>query len=349
MKKATIKERDYINFLRGIAIFLMLWGHSIQFASMGQFDYFENVVFKVIYSFHMPLFMMISGYLFYYSASKRNFQELFEYKGKSLMYSILMGSVLNLLLSTGVYRGWYSYPGAISIGEIWFLWSVLSSSLCLAVAIKASRHPLMQSVLAIAVIWLLLIFPNWDLNLFMYPFFVAGYFFHRNKTVLEKMTNIAGIVGLLTFVAMIVFYQKKHFIYISGMLLRNGVGGGIVESIKVDLFRYTIGLFGSVAVIWISLQLYKLLPDINIAKRLMISLGTNSLAVYVLSLSIQSFWLPIIVKKALQFIPSLNWNDIIWFYALIIMPLISVAYSYLLLWIINVIRKIGIFQLFFGR
>ena len=122
MLKSDIDERGYINFLRGLAIFLMLWGHSIQFASVGQIDYFENVVFKVIYSFHMPLFMMISGYLFYYSAEKRDFLELFEYKGKSLMYSILMGSVLNLLLSQGLLRGWHSYTGAISICEIWFLW-----------------------------------------------------------------------------------------------------------------------------------------------------------------------------------------------------------------------------------
>lgn len=219
--KSNIDEREYINFLRGLAIFLMLWGHSIQFASVGQIDYFDNVVFKVIYSFHMPLFMMISGYLFYYSAEKRDFLELFECKGKSLMYSILMGSVLNLLLSQGLLRGWHSYTGAISIGEIWFLWSVLSSSLCLAIAVKASKNSFIQFLLIIAVVWLLLIFPNWELNLFMYPYFVVGYIYARNKSALQKVANIAGIAGIVAFIIMIAFYQKKHFIYITGMLIKN--------------------------------------------------------------------------------------------------------------------------------
>ena len=69
MKVSSFK-RGYINFLRGIAIFLMLWGHAIQGMSNGQFDYFEDNMFKLIYSFHMPLFMMISGYLFYGTCKK---------------------------------------------------------------------------------------------------------------------------------------------------------------------------------------------------------------------------------------------------------------------------------------
>ena len=60
------KNRFYIDFVKGIAIFLMLWGHCIQFCAVGDFDFFENWVFKLIYSFHMPLFMLVSGYLFFY-------------------------------------------------------------------------------------------------------------------------------------------------------------------------------------------------------------------------------------------------------------------------------------------
>ena len=91
MKRTEINERDFINVLRGLAIFLMLWGHSIQFGNAGQFDFYNNIVFKIIYSFHMPFFMLISGYLFFFSASKRSLVELIEYKGKSLMYPIVMG------------------------------------------------------------------------------------------------------------------------------------------------------------------------------------------------------------------------------------------------------------------
>lgn len=49
-------SRQYLDVVKGFAIFLMLWGHSIQYCTNGEFDFFENNAFKFIYSFHMPLF-----------------------------------------------------------------------------------------------------------------------------------------------------------------------------------------------------------------------------------------------------------------------------------------------------
>ena len=66
------KNRLFINVLRGAAVFLMLWGHAIQYCSADTFDFFENTAFKTIYSFHMPFFMLISGYLFYFSFRKKD-------------------------------------------------------------------------------------------------------------------------------------------------------------------------------------------------------------------------------------------------------------------------------------
>ena len=59
--------------VKGVAISLVLIGHSIQGAcTIENSDCFENIFFKTIYSFHVPLFMLISGYLFYYSHKKQN-------------------------------------------------------------------------------------------------------------------------------------------------------------------------------------------------------------------------------------------------------------------------------------
>ena len=46
--------------------------------------------------------------------------------------------------------------------------------------------------------------------------------------------------------------QTGHFIYTSGLIR----AGSIIESFKIDLFRYVIGLFGSIAAIGISLVLF---------------------------------------------------------------------------------------------
>lgn len=74
MEKILEQRTNFIDFIKGIAIFLMLYGHSLQYGSGADFlqsgQYWENNVMKVIYSFHMPLFITISGYLFWFSIQK---------------------------------------------------------------------------------------------------------------------------------------------------------------------------------------------------------------------------------------------------------------------------------------
>lgn len=50
----------WIDNVKGIAILLVVLGHVIQFMYCpSNFD--QNPVFRVIYSFHMPLFFILSG------------------------------------------------------------------------------------------------------------------------------------------------------------------------------------------------------------------------------------------------------------------------------------------------
>ena len=57
--KSTIRIKAF-DILKLYAIFLVLWGHSIQYFLSS--EPYEEPVYRIIYSFHMPLFMMISGY-----------------------------------------------------------------------------------------------------------------------------------------------------------------------------------------------------------------------------------------------------------------------------------------------
>ena len=66
------RESMYLNIVKGIAILLMLWGHAIQNFIKDDWVTFQNHVFQFIYSFHMPLFMLLSGYLFFFSYQKRD-------------------------------------------------------------------------------------------------------------------------------------------------------------------------------------------------------------------------------------------------------------------------------------
>ena len=55
------KERDLsIDVIKAFATILVIAGHVIQYTNV---DFDHSIFFKIIYSFHMPLFMFISGYL----------------------------------------------------------------------------------------------------------------------------------------------------------------------------------------------------------------------------------------------------------------------------------------------
>lgn len=82
----------YLDALKGILIILVILGHSIQYKMM---DYQHDVLFRVIYSFHMPLFFLISGFLTYkgrydaFMVKKRFVQLLFHLSPGHFFYRFL--------------------------------------------------------------------------------------------------------------------------------------------------------------------------------------------------------------------------------------------------------------------
>lgn len=72
--KTGKKRNNYFDFIKGIAIILVVFGHCIQYGSGILFitneDYYDDVIFKLIDSFQMPLFALISGYFIQKSVCK---------------------------------------------------------------------------------------------------------------------------------------------------------------------------------------------------------------------------------------------------------------------------------------
>lgn len=64
-----MSERKKINWLlilQGWAMLLVVVGHAF-IGKPGQGPAWENALFHFAYSFHMPLFMLVSGWLFYFT------------------------------------------------------------------------------------------------------------------------------------------------------------------------------------------------------------------------------------------------------------------------------------------
>jgi fucose 4-O-acetylase-like acetyltransferase len=59
--EALANGRDHhIDALKGVAIILVVLGHSIQ---INDPNYDNNLLFMLVYSFHMPMLMFLSGFI----------------------------------------------------------------------------------------------------------------------------------------------------------------------------------------------------------------------------------------------------------------------------------------------
>lgn len=84
---ATVKQRlIHVDRLKGFAIFLVVLGHVIQFNSS---NFTSNPLFSVIYSFHMPLFFFISGYLAEKTTKSVDFYSYGRFVGKKALVLLM--------------------------------------------------------------------------------------------------------------------------------------------------------------------------------------------------------------------------------------------------------------------
>lgn len=85
------KQRDVtFDFLKAVAIFLVIWGHSM---AMGPNDVYHNINGHWIVLVNMPLFMFIVGY-FSISAEKRSIKQILVNKWHALIVpTLIYGSV----------------------------------------------------------------------------------------------------------------------------------------------------------------------------------------------------------------------------------------------------------------
>ena len=81
--EASITKRDsYWDIVKAILIFLVIFGHVIQFLMYQRNNdegFWTDPIFKGIYLFHMPLFMLVSGYFAAKSVAQRSWHALPRY------------------------------------------------------------------------------------------------------------------------------------------------------------------------------------------------------------------------------------------------------------------------------
>ena len=260
MKKQTKKRSPYLDIIKAILIILVIIGHSIQYGSGSTYLekqlFFNNYLFKFIYSFHMPLFIMISGYLSYNSLNKNSLKETFISKFKSLIIPLFFWSIIPFIINLEFYSIIESLKLFIAVfsTNLWFLWSLFYINILVKLINKYFKDNIFIYILSILITFIL---PNtfvikyfniqFSLYSFLYFYFLVGYFYKKYnlEDKLNKLFNIKTlIINTIIFILLLIPFSTNDYIYVSGI---NIIGN--YKQLFIDLYRYLLGLLGSIELV----------------------------------------------------------------------------------------------------
>lgn len=289
-KSGRIAEIDAI---KGFAILLVVLGHSIQ-NNITDFD--NNILFSVIYSFHMPLFMFVSGILAF---GRINSEHITYLKKKFLFlvvpflswyfisYIILLIKSLYLEYIHDIHNPIVHYSCKEYIWQLiispdyglWFLWILFLNFCYLFVSIKFERFFSIYSIPIFTIILQFCQIGYLGIPLFKwyFVFFVSGYLVMRYKSILTRWKKPVLIVGSGLFLPLSLTWRRvEPPIFIRYLDVPSGLGL-ILRHVLLTSYNYIVPYSGIV----FSFLIMKYLKLCTPVFSLLCWLGTVTIDIYV--------------------------------------------------------------------
>lgn len=232
----------YIDFLKGVAILLVILGHCIQYTDC---NFCDNILYQYIHSFHMPLFMFLSGYVSYKgilqfsSIKKRAIQLLVPFFVWPSFSQILDMKFVDF----SVYRDIVLHPES----GLWFLWSLFFITVFLFVFDNLSKkiHIRQEYIVCLGVMVLLCLGfvlkgkINFGLNITSWYmiFYMQGFYMRKYQCVLISFFRKYAFVFFVIFLISAYFMDSlKWGTFLPVRLV-------YIFSIGYRLFVATMGTF----------------------------------------------------------------------------------------------------------
>lgn len=204
-------RENWIDVTKGFAIYLVILGHCIQYATPINYNYDNNEIFVLIYSFHMPLFMCVSGYLFFYTLRRYDFMHALLAKLNGIMVPCAIWGACTYIIDIICNK---NYADISLLGYIdytlysnWFLWAVFYCSLAGFVIKYVFKDKIIGYIVVIAVNSVLPVFLNYDGAKRMMPFFLIGILVNKFKLI-SKVEGKKGVCILSLFIIMYIISMK---------------------------------------------------------------------------------------------------------------------------------------------
>lgn len=277
-------ERNYqLDAVKGLAIILVVVGHITAFSNPGNLK--NNLLYNLIYSFHMPLFFFISGYLVVgrfgptaYSWIKKKFTQLvipyliFTFFYVFILFGFRNKTLTPLLIVQVIFS--YTVPESA-----WFLPVLFESFVILAILILAEKLIGKSSFLIFFIITSCII-PLTSLNainavlqiVYYTAFVIIGYLVCTWKDHLSSHISTFEIVGSILFV---ILFSVKY--------------ASLLPKVNSALFYLFYSYVLASTGIILSWSAIKLIINSKIVKPF-IFLGVFTMEIYLIHLSILNYF-----------------------------------------------------------
>ncbi|MDE6748044.1 MAG: acyltransferase family protein [Lachnospiraceae bacterium] len=296
----TTSREKLPDLLKGFGIILVVLGHCIQVGSGTAFNaeslYFSDKFYQFIYSFHMPLFMMVSGYLSWGSmqraTSGKQRVDLLKRRVKVLITPVflwitaeyLIKLIINLVNGNRPQKTFlFEYINNI-LNNFWFLWAVFWCFLIVFIMHYFFKDSVILYILGFMVMFFIPDGMALGAYKYMMPYFIVPFYLHKymdkNNMRLDVKPKAGWIVlSGIVFVGMFMFFDENSFIYLSGYKL---VGKDVVRQLKIDFYRMIIGFVGSAFFILIWQYILAMCKG-RCEFKILTALGKNSMGIYIIS------------------------------------------------------------------
>jgi len=305
-----------IDNLKCFAMYLVILGHSIQSINL---NYNENILYRIIYSFHMPLFIFLSGFTTYKSKEDLNLFFIVK-KIKSLLIPFISWALFSsfIVYKFNLIKNLYNILDILYNPDkgLWFLWSLFFINIFYYVSKKITNKISFLFIIYLFFLFLIYFFKldnKFELKqtTFLIPFFIFGYLTKKHEEKIRQFINTKYLflISFSFYSIIYVLFKNKTFDFYSLFILKN------ISAIIGCLFFYS------------------LFSGLNIKSNFLQNIGKITIGIYAVHFYILNF----LYNKIFG-------QDV---YLLIYLPIVILFISY---YISRILKRIKIFSfLFLGQ
>jgi len=313
------KRLEYIDALKGFAIFLVILGHTIILGHNG------NFIYSIIYSFHMPLFFIISGF-FFKSSLKLKPKDFLLKKSFQLLYPWALWCIIVCIYPCLKFH-WLENFNFLLLGALVFnRWFWFLRDLWLCYVIVYFCYKIFKKGYLVAIFSMLFVFivPFFKAESFYLPVFLFGILLKEIYSWVINHRNKILYISFFVFVFCLFFWKDQYLLVFPSLFSAQSFNYDLsnllsfqsfhyeLSDLYIPLFRCLIGISGSLFFFTLFQKMYRA----NVFYSYLNKRGQYTLGVYILQ--------TIMIEYMMNYVFFVSFQSINkWIYGLIIAPVIS--------------------------